>query len=482
MFNFSLISSVNNQHVIGIDNSLYIESKDDLRRFYKITTHDYTGNGDMNLCIMGYNTWMSIPENIRPFPKRINIILTKNHCIKETDTIKTFGTFEEALYWSSVQKGKTFVIGGESLFQESIQYSKHVESIYLTHFHKDTDLRLRNLKYFPSELLSSYELIHESIPNEVECTINKGMKFEIEKISETLCIYQRKEDVNHSECQYLQLMNKILKEQNIIQSRNSKVYSSFGEKLEFDLADGFPLLTTKKMGYKTILRELLWFLKGSTDNQKLKDKNVHIWDQNASREFLDSRGLDYNEDDLGPIYGFQWRHFGAKYIDSKTNYENQGIDQIKQIIHQIQNEPESRRIILSAWNPLDLDKMALPPCHVMCQFNVNQNNNTLNCQLYQRSGDMFLGVPFNIASYSFLTSILAHLTNLKPGKFIHILGDAHIYESHLSSVKQQIIQEPKQYPQLVISEELKDIDMIQEDYFQIQNYESLPKITAPMIA
>jgi thymidylate synthase len=180
---------------------------------------------------------------------------------------------------------------------------------------------------------------------------------------------------------------------------------------------------------------LLWFIRGSTSNKELNDKKVHIWDQNSSREFLDSRNLTYDEGDLGPVYGFQWRHFGAEYENCLSDYKGKGIDQLKSIIDQIRDDPTSRRIIMSAWNPPDLHKMALPPCHVLCQFNVDTINNKLNCQLYQRSGDMFLGVPFNIASYAFLTFIIAKITRYKPGKFIHILGDTHIYESHVDAVK-----------------------------------------------
>jgi thymidylate synthase len=252
--------------------------------------------------------------------------------------------------------------------------------------------------------------------------------------------------------------------------------------MEFNLQKGFPLLTTKQIGYKTILRELLWFIKGSTSNQELNDKNVHIWNMNSSKEFLDSRNLDYEEGDLGPVYGFQWRHFGAEYESCHSDYSGKGIDQLKNIIHLIKTEPTSRRIILNSWNVSDIDKMALPPCHVMCQFNVNTNNNTLNCQLYQRSGDMFLGVPFNIASYSLLTYIIAKITGYIPGKFIHILGDTHIYESHLNAVNKQLERVPYSFPELLISDELSDIDNIKEEYFIMKNYNPYPKITAPMVA
>jgi len=274
-------------------------------------------------------------------------------------------------------------------------------------------------------------------------------------------------------------MNSIVNDGLPMEGRNGQVKSSFGEKMVFNL-DRFPLLTTKKMGHKTILRELLWFLKGSTDNQSLKDKNVHIWDQNASKEFLESRGLPYEEDDLGPVYGFQWRHFGASYKDRDTDYDGQGFDQIKWLIQEIKDNPSSRRLILNAWNPPDLDKMALPPCHILSQFYVNQQEGTLSCQLYQRSGDMFLGVPFNIASYAYLTYILCKLTGYKPGKLHHVLGDAHVYEEHYQAVKDQYKRVPKVFPKLTISDELTDIDTIDETMFSLEEYSSYSPIKAPM--
>jgi thymidylate synthase len=292
-------------------------------------------------------------------------------------------------------------------------------------------------------------------------------------------VYQNKTLINSDEQQYLTLMNSIVNDGLVMDGRNGQVKSSFGEKMVFNL-DRFPLLTTKKMGHKTILRELLWFLKGSTDNQALKDKNVHIWDQNASKEFLESRGLPYEEDDLGPVYGFQWRHFGASYKDRDTDYTGQGFDQIKWLIQEIKDNPSSRRLILNAWNPPDLDKMALPPCHILSQFYVNQQEGTLSCQLYQRSGDMFLGVPFNIASYAYLTYILCKLTGYKPGKLYHVLGDAHVYQEHYQAVKDQYKRVPKVFPKLTISDELTDIDNIDEKMFSLEEYSSYSRISAPM--
>ena len=478
MLRYNIVVSANKNDVIGIDNQLLIECKDDLRRFYDITTGTYP-EGDYNICIMGYNTWMSIPEIVRPFKKRLNIIISSNHAIKESENCKVFITIGDAFEWSLLNaKGKIFVIGGEMLFNECVtNYKNNLDCIYLTRFQDYFDSeRSRKL---PKDIFLNKHLIYEEKPINSRCQIYGS---ELTEINHSFEIYQSDHFKNQSELQYLNLMNKILKENNLFQSRNGDVLNSFGERIIFDLKEGFPLLTTKRIGNKTILRELLWFIKGSTNNKELKEKNVHIWDQNASREFLDSRGLSYGEDDLGPIYGFQWRHFGAEYKDCHTNYEGLGVDQLKNVIHLIHTEPNSRRIIMSAWNPLDLDKMALPPCHVLCQFSVNQIQGTIDCQLYQRSGDMFLGVPFNIASYSFLLCIICHITKYNPGKLIHVLGDSHIYKDHINVVKEQIRRVPFNYPSLDISDELCSIDDIKEEYFTIKDYKYYPKLSAHMVA
>ena len=198
-----------------------------------------------------------------------------------------------------------------------------------------------------------------------------------------------------------------------------------------------PLLTTKKVAWKTCLRELLWFVRGETNNKILTDQKCNIWKGNASREFLDSRGLTHlREDDLGPIYGHQWRHFNARYTTCDEDYIGKGVDQLQNIIDLLKN-PEtrsSRRMIMSAWNPEQLDEMALPPCHILLQFNVTQCNK-LSCSMYQRSGDVGLGVPFNIASYSFLTYMIAKHCDLEPYEFIYHIGNAHIYDDHIEKLK-----------------------------------------------
>lgn len=252
----------------------------------------------------------------------------------------------------------------------------------------------------------------------------------------------------HEETQYLQLVSDILLRGTVEEGRNGITRSLFGHSMRFSLRNGtLPLLTTKRVAYKTCLRELLWFLRGETDNRILQEQNVHIWDGNSSREFLDSRQLyDYPEGILGPIYGFQWRHFGGSYDIHKhgstasTNGTNEpnnyGIDQLQEIIRQLRHERNSRRIMLTAWNPVDLDKMALPPCHVMAQFHV-RDNKYLSCALYQRSCDVGLGVPFNIASYSMMTHLLAKHCGLEAEEFVYFMGNVHIYENHVPIMTQQ---------------------------------------------
>jgi len=264
----------------------------------------------------------------------------------------------------------------------------------------------------------------------------------------------------HEEIQYLQLIENILKNGTMEESRNGMTKSIFGNMMRFSLNNGIvPILTTKKVAWKTCFKELSWFIKGHTSNSLLNDMNVHIWDANGSREFLDSRNLSYEENDLGPVYGHQWRHFNAKYVDCNTDYSNQGIDQLQNIINQLNTTEgrKSRRLIMSAWNPCQLDEMALPPCHVLAQFHVSDDK-YLSCSLYQRSGDVGLGVPFNIASYSFLTHIIAKHTGLEAKEFVYFLGNAHIYEEHIDSLKEQITRTPFEFPKMTIKEKKQNIN------------------------
>jgi thymidylate synthase len=260
--------------------------------------------------------------------------------------------------------------------------------------------------------------------------------------------------VNSEEMQYLNLIQKILEKGTLEKGRNGNTISIFGESMRFSLENGkIPILTTKKTAWKTCLKELLWFIRGETDNKILQQQGVHIWDGNTTREFLDSRGLKlYPESMAGPIYGYQWRDFGASYncftgksLDAEHPFD--GVDQLQYIIDQLKN-PEarnSRRLILTAWNPKQLDQMALPPCHIMCQFNVHDGNK-LSCAMLQRSNDECCGTPFNIASYSFLTHLLAKHCGLEAYEFVYFKGNCHIYEEHIEGAKMQLLRDPFPFP------------------------------------
>tara|TARA_R110001592_G_scaffold158951_5_gene390153 strand:- start:1911 stop:2795 length:885 start_codon:yes stop_codon:yes gene_type:complete len=277
------------------------------------------------------------------------------------------------------------------------------------------------------------------------------------------------------EYQYLSLLKNIIKKGVKEKGRNGVTYTQIGGMMRFSLENNsIPLITTKKLAWRVCLKELLWFMNGDTDNKLLQNDNVKIWNGNATREFLDSRGLNYlAENDLGPVYGHQWRFWNAKYHNSNTNYKEKGIDQLQNIIDGInesKNSGESsRRLIMSAWNPEQVDEMALPPCHVLSQFHITEGNK-LSCTLYQRSADMGLGVPFNIASYSFLTHILAKHCNLEAKEFVHFIGNAHIYDDHIEGLEEQIIKEPYSPPLLSIKDKKNKIEDYTIDDFDIINY------------
>jgi thymidylate synthase len=256
--------------------------------------------------------------------------------------------------------------------------------------------------------------------------------------------------------QYLELLNHVLENGTAKSDRTGTgTLSTFGYQMRFNLNDGFPVLTTKKLHLKSIIHELLWFLKGETNINYLLENGVKIWN-----EWADKNG------NLGPVYGYQWRSWTAD--------GGRHIDQIKQVVESIRKNPDSRRHIVSAWNVGDIDKMALPPCHIFFQFYVA--NGKLSLQLYQRSADIFLGVPFNIASYSILLMMMAQVTGLEPFEFIHTLGDAHIYSNHIEQVKIQLTREPYKLPSLTLNKEVKDIFSFRYEDFNLENYESHPHI------
>jgi len=283
------------------------------------------------------------------------------------------------------------------------------------------------------------------------------------------------------EVQYLDLIKHILTHGNERQDRTGTgTYSMFGATMRFSLRNNcMPLITTKRTFWRGVAEELLWFISGNTNANTLHSTGVKIWDAHGSREYLDSLGLaDREVGDLGPVYGFQWRHFGAAYKTMHDDYTGQGIDQLQTLVDTIRNEPTSRRMLLSAWNPAAFHEMALPPCHAFAQFYVHDGE--LSCQMYQRSADMGLGVPFNIASYSLLTHLLAHVTGLKPGEFIHVIGDAHVYRNHVDPLKSQLQRQPRAFPTIRFNRKVDDINDFTMDDFELVGYRPHPTIKMAM--
>lgn len=299
---------------------------------------------------------------------------------------------------------------------------------------------------------------------------------------------------NSGEIPYLNLIGNLVSKATLRDTRNAKTISTFGTQLEFDLKKGFPLLTTKKMFWKGIIAELLFMLKGQTDSKILEKQGVNIWAPNTTQEFIQTRGLSYKAGDMGPMYGYLWRHFGYPYEGCSLSYKNKGYDQLLNVIQELINSPSSRRIMMTTFDPSQVDKSVLAPCHgLLTQFYVDEDNEGiryLSCKMTQRSADIFLGLPFNIASYAALVHILCKITGYLPDKLIISLGDAHIYESHIEQCILQTSRLPYDFPTLQISKEYNSESMDPIEYieslefsdFTLDNYKHHPLIKAEMIA
>jgi thymidylate synthase len=278
--------------------------------------------------------------------------------------------------------------------------------------------------------------------------------------------------------QYLDLLNELLEQGAVRKDRTGTgTRGLFGRQLRFDLREGFPLLTTKKVHLKSILYELLWFLSGETRVEPLQAQGVRIWNEWATAEQCERFGRQ--KGDLGPIYGHQWRNFGATRTGDGT-YQRDGVDQIRGVLERIEKDPWSRRLIVSGWHPGEADQVALPPCHTLFQFHVDASAGELSCQLYQRSADVFLGVPFNIASYSLLTMMVAQVCGLKVGEFIHTFGDVHLYGNHIEQAAEQLSRTPRALPTMTLNPDVQDLFAFRYEDFELSGYDPAPHIKAPV--
>lgn len=471
----NLIVAVDKKYGIGINNELPWNINKDLDFFKKTTI----GEGSKsNIVIMGRNTWDSIPQKFKPLKDRINIIISSSLVLEYCIDAVVFKSLNEAYNYcfNTIKKfNDIFIIGGKRLYEESYNT---VQRLYVNYIHNDY-----NCDIYLKELSGLGRLISQ-VSKEGFCK-KKNKNVEI-----TFLKYYHNH--NNEELSYLSLLKEILdKKCSERITRNGKTFSNFGKQLKFDVSESFPLLTTKKMFLRGIIEELLFFIKGSTDSNILLEKKVRIWNGNTTREFLDNRGLNhYKVGDMGPMYGWQWRHYGEDYKGMDFDYTNKGYDQLKEVIRLIKEDPTSRRIMMTTFNPKQLKESVLAPCHsLILQFYVDNDN--LSCHMYQRSADLFLGVPFNIASTTLLLYIIASVTNKKPKEVIISFGDVHVYESHLEQSKTQIQRFPYKFPNLKIDkpsknrsldEMIKFIEELEYKDFILSDYKYYKSIKANMVA
>tara|TARA_B100000780_G_scaffold248513_1_gene193867 strand:- start:1164 stop:2753 length:1590 start_codon:yes stop_codon:yes gene_type:complete len=486
---------------IGLNGKLPWRLKGDMAFFKKITTtvrSTFSHETAQNAVVMGRKTWMSIPKKFRPLPNRLNIVLSRSADVRTIcelpKEVLSANSFDNALdqlapLRLSGEIADVFAIGGASVYKAALD-SGSCETVYVTRVEKEVECDV----FFPELKKEEYRLANTSERKE-----EKGIGYTFETFARNATAAaptgETKSDtsstsssstsssasVPHEEYQYLDLIRSIMEDGDERMDRTGTgTRSKFGATMRYSLRDGImPLLTTKRTFWRGVAEELLWFVSGSTNAKELQDKGIKIWDGNGSREYLDSIGLTEREEmDLGPVYGFQWRHFGAEYGTMHDNYDGKGVDQVAKLIETIKTNPTDRRMIITAWNPAAFHLMALPPCHMFAQFYVA--NGELSCQMYQRSADMGLGVPFNIASYSLLTYMIAEVCGLKTGDFVHVIGDAHVYMNHLEPLKEQLKREPRPFPKFKFKRKVTDIDDFKYEDFELTGYKPHKRIAMEM--
>ena len=479
MHKINLIFATDLNGLFGVDNVLpWCNEKallEDLRHFNRTTLDSF----EKNVIVSGRKTFESLPSKL---VGRLHVVLSSNdyhvNPCEESSTYRFKGLSEliNNLHIFRPEQ-KIFIIGGAKLIEKVfVKYFNLVDNIYYTQINQKIDLGSRNVNVVHFDM---------NILNDMKKYIVRTNEY-----SEALTFFHMKVP-EHPEFQYLKVMKKCLS-QIPRQTRNATTYSMFNETISFDLTEGFPLLTTKKVFMRGIFEELIFFLKGQTNSKLLENKSVNIWKPNTTKEFIDKCKLPYDEGDMGPMYGYVWKHFGAEYENCHTNYEGKGYNQIEYVMNLLKNEPMSRRIIMTTYNPADAGKGVLYPCHsIVIQFYCENRNDKkyISMNMYQRSVDVACGLPFNIASNALLLHLICNTINTfsnsqeyVPHMLNIILGDIHIYEQHLEGAKEQIKRLPMNFSTIKFNKVRVNLeDYVWED-IEIQNYVSHPAIKYEMIA
>ena len=459
---FNIITAYDNKNGIGYKNDIPWYISKDLKRFKELTIN--------NVVIMGKNTWESLP--IKPLPNRFNIVISST--LKDDRIDHIFKTLDEALTHIDSNKKynlKTiYIIGGEKLYKEAIK-SILCDKVLVTEVYKNY-----NCDTFFPKLSNDFKLINVSNfmnENDLYFRYLTYSRFKLNWI-------------NIEEQKYIDLMYKIInKGEKRIDRTKVGTNSLFGETLTYDLKDTFPILTTRRQFFRGIFEELMFYLRGQTDNNILIEKGINIWSKNTSREFLDNKGLtNYKEGDMGSTYGFNFRHFGAEYINCNTDYKDKGIDQLFEVIELLKTDPFSRRMIITLWDPKNNKTAALPSCLCWYQFYVSGfNSDYLNLQIYIRSSDYFLANNWNTCTGALLVNLLCNttgLTHYKPGILKVIMGDVHIYNNHINSALKIKDRVAKPFPKLIIKNQFNNITEFEWDDIELIGYKPYPSVKVDM--
>lgn len=449
---------------IGKDDLLpWSKITDDMRLFRQLTMNQTV--------VMGSKTFFSLPNTSRPLPSRRNIVVTRTPCDSRFDPYREevfFCDLVDARRMISEATSDVFVIGGMQIYEELLPMCSTVHATVIYD-------KVACDTHFPM-LKDDFEIVKVDQLR----SSTSGVQYRFVRFDRTTTA-----DPSSADREYARLARSVLQRSDG-KVRNDRTgtgtLSIFGEQIRIDVSKHAPLLTTKRVPWKSCIEELIWFMKGQTDANLLKEKGVNIWNGNSSRAFLDKVGLvRLNEGDCGANYSFQWRFFGQEYSNCNTNYmPYTRFDQLNNVLKMIRTTPTSRRIFMSSWNPLDLNNTVLPPCHVSAQFYVDEG--VLSCHVYQRSCDVFLGLPWNIFSYSTLTQILAKMADLVPGDLIMSFGDVHLYRDHLEQINEQLSRTALCPPVLKIHESVRDkmFEELNIEDFELIEYNSHPSIKGKM--
>ncbi len=446
---------------ISKDDALPWSSQADMT-FFRDTT---TGRGK-NAVIMGRKTYETIPPKHRPLKNRHCCVVSRTWSQQDHPEVTVYNSLSSALFLmgASARRYDTiFVAGGEEIYDQIVdKYLYLCDRIYVSRFREEHECD----KFFPWDKVKSFDTFKAPA---------KCRDFTRHYLSP---------DVTHEETRYLDLLREIYETGEQSPDRTGVgTRALFGRMLRFDISETIPLVTTKRVNFDAIVKELLFFVSGRTDTKVLEEQGVDIWKKNTSARFLQAAGLgEYPVGEMGPMYGFQWRHWGAPHDPTADAPADAGVDQLQAVVDGIIRDPHSRRHVVSAWNAADLPKMVLAPCHHQFQFNVSGDNRFLDCLVSQRSADCFLGLPFNVASYAILTYMVAHLCQLEPRSLSFALGNAHIYTTHATAVAVQLARTPKPFPRLRFEDAHRILKLgdFTVDNIVVDGYEHWPRIHADM--